>query len=91
MTRNTNSSTDSDSSDFLRILLVSVLMTLTTGLNERFFASFVIQFYCTYNMVQRRFLMLNDALYIILDIFYTSLGGSSLNFQNQRKARSVKL
>lgn len=67
------------------------LMTLTTGLNERFFASFVIQFYCTYNMVQRRFLMLNDALYIILDIFYTSLGGSSLNFQNQRKARSVKL
>lgn len=62
------------------------LMKLTTGFNERSFASFVIQFYCTYNLVQRRFLMLNDALYIILDSFYTSL-----NFQNQRKARSVKL
>lgn len=60
-------------------------MTLTTGLNERFFASFVIQFYCTYNMVQRPFLMLNDALYIILDIFYTSLGGLHSIFRTKEK------
>ena len=60
-------------------------MTLTTGLNERFFASFVIQFYCTYNMVQRRFLMLDDALYIILDIFTLHWGGLHSIFRTKEK------